>query len=299
MALVGFLTQVKALSKKNLVLLATRHWLSTLLQAIVAPILILALTLNIKNFTSSGTGYGFGQPAPVRSIQDSIRATQHLVLVRPQHVGSDVDRVIDTIKKPLPPHQVRIVESEAEANDNCPTSWRGVSNCYAIITFTDSPMTTPGQSSPELPYDSLTNQTWSYSLRYDPAREGFLDNVHAKDNDFDVYYLPTQLAVENAISNSTELPQAYQFTLRTQEEMDAADRISYGQLVIRTWVIVFFLSIIPCVYHVVGVITRERESGLSQLIDAMGGSPSARVLSHVISFSILYFPSWLVMGCCK
>lgn len=312
-----FLSQVKVLTKKNLVLLTTRHWISTLIQAIIVPILILALTLNIKNFTPKFQGYGIGSPGPVRSIQDSIHESQHLVLVRPPYVGPDVDGVIASIKKPLSPHQVRVVGSRAEANANCPTTWRGVSQCYAIVSFADSPLTKAGQSMPDAPvspyssgtYDSQgnykepeelkTNATWGYALRFDPARTSYGGNVMKKDNSMDLYYLPTQLAVENAISNSTMAPQSYQFTLETQEQMDSYARIQYGQLVIRTYVIVFFLSILPCVYHVVGVITRERESGLSQLIDAMGGSPSARVLSHVISFSILYFPSWLVMGCCK
>ncbi|KAM7223143.1 putative ABC transporter [Rhypophila decipiens] len=285
MSLSELLTQVKALTKKNLRLLVTRHWLATLLQAVVAPILILALTLNINNFSPTSQKYGFGDTRPIRSIKDSIKDSQRLVFVKPPHLGSDVSEVIQTIASSLRPEQVFIAEDQDTAGSKCPLTWRGVSNCYATITFNDSPQT------------KGLNKTWNYSLRFDPARSYAGDNVHSDDGTQQIYYLPTQLAVENAITNSTEVPLAYQYTAVSQESVDNANRIAYGTTVITTYVIAFFLSVLPTIYHVVGVITGERESGISHLVDAMGGSPSARVLSYIASFSIVYFPTWLIMGC--
>lgn len=288
MALPELLTQIKALTKKNLRLLITRHWLSTLLQAVVAPILIIALTLNIRNFGPTSQRYGVGEPRPVRSIKNSIKDSQRLVFVKPPNLGPDVSNVIQTIASPLLPEQVLVVDDQEAAARNCPLTWRGVSDCYAIIVFKDSPQTRG------------LNQTWSYAVRFDPARSSYFgDSVYSDEGNQQKYSLPTQLAIENAITNSTDVPLAYSYTLTTQQQVDDAARINYGELVITVYVIVFFISLLPPIYHVVGVITRERDSGISHLIDAMGGSPTARVLSHILSFSIVYFPVWLTMGCCK
>ena len=89
----NFWTQFHALNKKNLRLLILRHWISTLIQAAILPVLILALTLNINNFGPSTQIYGVGTPRPIQSMRDNI-GSQSLVFVRPPHLGSDVDTVI-------------------------------------------------------------------------------------------------------------------------------------------------------------------------------------------------------------
>ncbi|OHW97887.1 ATP-binding cassette sub-family a member 9 [Colletotrichum incanum] len=61
--------------------------------------------------------------------------------------------------------------------------------------------------------------------------------------------------------------------------------------------IVCFASMLALVFHIVGTIASERESGMSQLIDIMGGgAASARVLSYVVAFDIIYFPTWVILG---
>ncbi|KAK0618479.1 hypothetical protein B0T17DRAFT_619068 [Bombardia bombarda] len=278
--------QVKALVRKNLLLLLTRHWLSTLLQAAVAPIAILALTLNIKNFNPTVKRFGVGDPLPIRSLPDSIPSSQHLVIVKTPSLASDVDDAIDTLTKPLPSERVVQFDTQEEAQSHCFYNFRGISSCYAIITFNDSPLT-----------DLSQNQTWNYTLRFDPIRQNSVFNIHKSDNDYQVYWAPTQLAVDNAITKSTEVPLTYMFTTLVQKDVDVVAKVAYGELVIDTFVIVFFLSTLPGIYHAVDTITSEREAGTSQLIDAMGGSPSARVLSHILSFSMIYFPTWLIFGC--
>ncbi|KAK0717520.1 hypothetical protein B0T26DRAFT_775989 [Lasiosphaeria miniovina] len=281
--------QVKALVWKNLVLLVTRHWLSTLLLAAVAPIAILAVTLNIKNFEPAKKGFGVGSPAPVIALRDAIPASQRLVIVRADNpdFGSDIDDVIKTITQPLAPSQWFQVSSRQEATDSCFTNFRGTSGCYAVITFNDSPLST-------VPF---LNHTWSYTVRFDPIHgQVYSADVFSQDNTYQRYWLPTQLAVENAMTNSTEAPLTYMYTTQTQEDVDADQRKQYAKNVIRIFVIVFFLHVVPSIYHVVNVITTEREIGLSQLVDAMGSGPAARVASHIIAFSIVYLPTWLISG---
>jgi hypothetical protein len=46
------------------------------------------------------------------------------------------------------------------------------------------------------------------------------------------------------------------------------------------------------------MITTEREAGMTQLIDAMGGSSSSRILSYVLAFDLIYLPCWIIFGFC-
>ncbi|KAK1755131.1 putative ABC transporter [Echria macrotheca] len=280
-----FTRLVRALVKKNLILLVTRHWLSTLLQAIVAPVVISALLLNIGNYSPTSKTYGQGDPAPIRSIKDSIPQSQQLVFIKPPGLGHDVDTVIETVSAPLPAGKVVTFASREEASSLCRTNFRGVSSCYAIVHFIDSRGT------------ASVNKTWNYTIQWDRARMGGLDNVHVNTNNVQLFQLPVMLAVDNAITNSTEVPDEYMYTQETQEEVDRLYHVYFNRILIASYTIVFFLATLPSVYHTVSFVTGERADGISQLIDAMGGSPAARVLSSVISLSTVQFPAWIVIGC--
>ncbi|GAB1310103.1 ABC transporter domain-containing protein [Madurella fahalii] len=288
MAAGEFARQVKALTKKNLILLVTRHWLSTLLQSIVAPILVLALTLNIRNFGASRNIYGIGTPTPIRAIQDAIPGSQQLVFVKDPVLGPDIDTVISTVSRQLAPEKVVQFETRDEASSYCVPNFRGTSGCYAIVTFLDSPLTPPFFG---------MNQTWNYTLRFDPARNSYRANVHYSTNPHQIYHLPAKLAIDNAITNSTEAPEEYMFSSMRQEDLDRILDANYGDTVITTYVIVFFLSVLPGVYHVVGVVSAERASGVAGLIDAMGGGPAVRVVGWIVALGIVQFPVWIVAGC--
>ncbi|KAK4160939.1 putative ABC transporter [Cladorrhinum sp. PSN259] len=284
-----FARQVKALTKKNLLLLITRHWLSTLIQAVIAPILLLALTLNIRNFNPTPQRYGVGKPRPIRSLVDAIPSSQQLILVRPNFLGPDVDPVLDRIAEPLKDQQGKVLrfDNEVDAQSHCIPNFRGVSNCYGIVTFQDSPLTTVGAQ----------NQTWNYTLSFDPLRsEWESSNVNSGSNNVQLYSLPLQLAVDNAIVDSNEVPFEWMFSTLDQKTVEAEEDALFSRMVITTWIIVFFLSTLPGVYHAVGFITAERGSGTSALVDAMGGGPGSRVMSSILALSIVQFPTWLIHG---
>ncbi|KAK5663638.1 hypothetical protein OQA88_4069 [Cercophora sp. LCS_1] len=284
MARSDFLRQIRALTKKNLLLLVTRHWLGTLLQAIVAPVLIYALLLNIRNYSPTSNRYGIGEAAPVRSIRDSISGNQQLVFVRPEQSGSDVERVIQAVSATLPPERVVVFSDRQQASDQCIPNYRKVSRCYAIVSFIDSPLTLH------------LNQTWNYTLQFDPSRNGWFPNVHTKTNDIQLFQMPVQLAIDNAITNSSEVPDEFQYTFDDQEGIDLMVRATFNQALVTTYVIVFFLGTLPGVYHAVSFVTGERADGISQLIDAMGGSPAARVVSSILALSACQSIGWVVAG---
>jgi len=279
-----FARQVKALTKKNLLLLVTRHWISTFIQVVLVPVAFYALILNINNYGKRVPGYGIGEPRPVRSIQDSIPRTQQLYFVKPPGAGADIDAVIKTVSSPLASDKVVILDDKKQARARCEPNTRGVSGCYAIVAFEDSPLT-PG-----------ANRTWNYTLTVDYARDNGAFNVNEGNSNAEIFYLPVQLAIDNAITNSTVMPEQYMYTRFTQEEIDARDRAQFNNALVTTYCIVFFIGTIPAIYHAVGFVTRERAEGVSHLIDAMGGRPAARVIASILALSAVQFIGWVVAG---
>ncbi|KAK4672444.1 hypothetical protein QC763_103150 [Podospora pseudopauciseta] len=285
-----FSRQVKAITKKNLVLLVTRHWISTLLQSIVAPIVVLALVLNIRNFAKSRERLGVGHARPIRALAEAIPASQQLILVRPDFLGSDVDTVIDRLAASLPHDKTIRFNSANEARGHCTPNFRGVSNCYATIVFKDSPLTV-GVSN---------NQTWDYTVIVDPIRHYGMtldSSVYDDDSAIQIYHLPVQLAVDNAITDSNERPREWAYSRTSQQYLNDNLDAWYSRLVIGTYAIVFFLSTLVPVYHTVSFVSGDRASGTAELIDAMGGGPAGRVTGTILALSVVQFPTWLISGC--
>ena len=281
-----FVRQVRALTKKTLFLLVVRHWFSTLLQAVIFPIGILLIVLNSRYWGGSGDRNGIGSPAPIRTLRQSIPSKDKLVLVRPLALGPDVDTVLQKITEPLfdISQQIIRIDRPEDVLQHCSANSRGVSGCYAAIIFEDSPLTEGG------------NQTWTYAIRIDPIHHGYRYDVKSHNNDADKYYFPIQLAIDNAITNSTEIPDTYMFTDVSQKAKEEWDQQMYMEDVITILVILFYISNLVPIGHIVTTVTNERAKGLSTLIDAMGGGAVARVASSIISFWILYLPFWIVSG---
>jgi ATP-binding cassette subfamily A (ABC1) protein 3 len=64
--------------------------------------------------------------------------------------------------------------------------------------------------------------------------------------------------------------------------------------------VAFLSTVFFIVYHLTGFIASERESGMTQLIDAMmpvGSawvSQASRLIAHHLSFSSVYLPAWII-----
>ncbi|KAF5724544.1 ABC transporter A family member 4 [Fusarium mundagurra] len=177
------------------------------------------------------------------------------------NAGSDVGAVITKVKDGLK-GSVEVADSEADLRKRCPTSLSGVRNCYAAVIFNDSPLSKTG------------NKTWSYTIRVSSARSSTKFDITTPSKN---HYAPLQLAVENAITNSTTTPNNYMFTRITQDEAAEIRRRNFAATTVGGFGI--------------------REAGVAQLIDVMtGGAASARVLSYLVAFNIIYLPSWIIFG---
>ena len=281
--------QTWALTRKNFIVTVLRKWISTFIRALILPILLLVLLLEIQNFTKDDKRYGFGSPNAVRDLADTIPDDQKIVFVQTPGLGPDFGPVYRKITGPLRQESILELDNPIDIDNTCPVDFHGKSPCYAVVIFNDTPES------------GRPNAHWNYTIQTDPSDTAFDPNPFTTDNPMEQIFLPLQVAVENAITGSDTKPEVLKYTSQgTQEQADELKRQNFIVLALYILSFVFFMTMMPASHHVSSMIAADRESGMSELIDAMGGGAAIpRVLSHVITFDILYLPLWIILGVCK
>ncbi|KAK5624427.1 hypothetical protein RRF57_000143 [Xylaria bambusicola] len=281
-----FLGQTLALIKKNLVVAVKRKWLSTIIRSLIIPIVLLVLLLEIQNFIKDPNHYGIGTIHPIRDLQDSLQGSKPIVVATSAGLGPDFPPILDRIEKSLGTHHVIKRVNEDEIESTCPVDSHGHSPCHAAVHFKNSP---DGDND---------GDKWDYGILTDPAFLTYGFDVFNTNSGVERIVLPLQLAINKAITNSTEIPDIQAFTGLSQKEADDFSRMDFQAIALYTLSFVFFFTMVPVAHHVAGAVTYDRDSGMSQLVDAMGGGGAiwARVLSYVITFDILYLPLWIILG---
>lgn len=286
MSFQSFGRQTWALTRKNLLIAVVRKWFSTLLRSLVFPILLLTLLLEIQNFSKDTNIYGIGNPHSIRSLADNLAdSSKRLVLVQEPGLGPDFQPVLRKITESLDSNKLIHLNNSNQIDTTCPVDYHGNSPCYAVAIFKDSPLS------------GNTNATWNYTIRTDPSLSSWSFNVFDRDSSTEKVYLPLQAAIENAMANLTDNPDFMPYTSVTQEEREEDSRKSFISVALYLLSFIYYMTFISVSHHVSGMMASERESGISSLIDAMGGGVAwPRVLSYVITFDILYLPLYIIMG---
>ncbi|KAF2460525.1 putative ABC transporter [Lineolata rhizophorae] len=292
-------SQTWTLTKKNLLIVFVRHWLSTLIRAFFGPVIFMFFMSYSKNFFIPPATYGFGSPTGLRSFQDALGSAtggrDTVAFVNNGFTGGQISGVIDTVADTVRAagKRVEIVESDNDLLTTCRSSLRGVSTCFGAANFHSSPEEGPGD-------------LWNYTLRSDGS---FGENVFVDetDNDQEIYILPFQHAIDAAIASAegTQLPDdvdEYIYTDQTQEERDDAIQRAYMNSIIDIVGVAFFIGMVGVVYQLTGHMALERELGISQLIEAMTPNQHrwhtqlARLLASHLAFDIVYLPGWIIMS---
>lgn len=294
-----FLRQTWTLCEKTLTIVFKRHWLGTTIRAFLAPIIFMFFISYAKNFFVPPSDFGVGSPTPLRSLSDAVAAAaggrDTVAFVNNGHTGGQISNVISQLSQPIEAQgkTVQVLDNDDQLLTTCRSSIRGVSPCFAAVSFHGSP-------------DEGSAGIWNYTLRADGSFGGRIF-VNSKDNDAEIYALPLQHAVDNAIAglNGTSLPdniQEYPYTSQTPEERARNITRLYMGSLISILGLAYFIGIVGICYQLTGQMASERELGMSQLIEAMMPNrrrwepQAARLLSMHLSFDILYFPSWIIMG---
>ncbi|KAL6409583.1 hypothetical protein AUP68_05959 [Ilyonectria robusta] len=300
-----FFKQVVTLMGKNLRILLFRHLALCILMAFLLPIILASFFSFAKNLFVPPAVFGIGTPHPVKTLAQAFdkahgSSRDRLVLVNNGFTGGNIESVLDTLasqaKAAADFVEVVRVDNEDQLTTQCRSSLRGVTTCFGAIVMRSSPDEGPGG-------------IWNYTIRTDGAlidSVGKID-VDTSSNDQEIYILPIQRAVDSIIvrmnsSSDTSLDNTMEYPFTTLTPAERRDRIrKLYQNVITGWMgVAFIATVIWVTYHLTGFIATERETGMSQLVDAMmpvskpWKAQAARIIAHHLSFSLIYAPAWVV-----
>lgn len=286
----ALLRQLRALAYKNILVTVIRRPAGFLFSTYVFPIAILWFLIALPSLLSSSVRNGVSSPASVKSLAETVQ--KRLIIVQPDDLGPDVSRVIDAFTESIPNDKLVFTNTESDLESLCATDLTGKSECHGAVVFVDSPLT------PNKTGDGNTGKAWRYTIRADPALDDRSFDATSHHGAQEDVYLPLQVAVDRAITNSTVQPDVFRFTEETQAEATKADLENRVASVSQVYAFALFCAYYLTIYRLTRFITGERESGMSQLLDAMGGpmSPVSRVLSWLLVVDVLSIPCFVILG---
>ncbi|KAH6612762.1 hypothetical protein C7974DRAFT_346711 [Boeremia exigua] len=296
----AILRQTWILTKKTLLIVAWRQWFFTSVRAFWAPIIFMFFITYAKNFFIPPSEFGIGSPLPIRSFPNALAAAtggrDKVVFVNNGHTGGDIENVIGSLSTRVRDAGLQpiTINNEVELLTTCSSSLRGASTCFGAVAFHSSPNEGGGPA-------------WNYTMRADGVL-GSQIYVDQEDNDVQIYILPFQRAIDEAIvglnSSARPIPaiDEFPYTERTQEERNERIRVLYMGALINIMGAALYIGVCGVTYQLTGQMADERERGISQLVEAMSPAKKAwhtqfaRLLANHIAFDIIYFPGWVIMG---
>ncbi|KAL7924907.1 multidrug resistance-associated protein [Trichoderma austrokoningii] len=302
----AFFKQVWTLMSKNFRHILLRHPTKVVVMAFLVPIILAAFFSFAKNLFVPPALYGFGSVHPIKSLSQAFddafgSGRDKIVLIDSGFTDGDIQWVLDTLQWHIEvqgPH-VDVVRASSEDTllTECRSSLRGVTACFGAVVMRSSPNEGKGG-------------LWNYTIRTDAEMSSspIKINVDKSDNPEEVYLLPIQRTIDAIIAsiNDTNAPQALAntqevpYTSMTQEQREVKVREIFHKAITSFMGVAFIASVIWVSYHLTGHIATERETGMSQLVDAMMPvrkpwmALAARIISHHFSFSIIYAPAWII-----
>lgn len=243
--------------------------------------------------------YGISDPYQIRSLQDAVNdaggGRDKLVFVNSGLAGGAIENVINRVKSPLQGVQIQTLSDEGLLREVCRNTILGTSSCIAAAVFYASP-------------SEGTGGIWNYSIRAD----GALDTKIVTDsnkNDQQVYILPLQHAVDRAITqedtSATLVPEDienYPYTSETDAQRQKNIRTRYMGGIIDILAVAFYIGMVGVSYQLTGMVAKEREIGMAQLLDSMMPNKArwqpqaARIVANHFAFDLMYLPGWVVMS---
>ncbi|KAH6605896.1 abc transporter [Trichoderma cornu-damae] len=302
----AFTKQVWTLMSKNFRYLLYRHLVKVIVMALLVPIALASFFSFAKNLFVPPAVYGFGEVHPVKTLSqafdDAFGSGRHkIVLIDNGFTGGFIEKVLNLLQMQIAAQGPHVTVVRASSEDSllteCRSSLRGVTACFGAVVMRSSPNEGPGG-------------IWNYTIRTDAEMTSspVKINVDKSDNPEEVYLLPIQRTIDGiiaamnnagavqALAGTQEMP----FTNMTQKQREVKVREIFHKAIVSFMGVAFIASVIWITYHLAGHIATERETGMSQLLDAMMpvSEPwmalAARIISHHLSFSLIYAPAWIV-----
>ncbi|KAK9447649.1 uncharacterized protein V1518DRAFT_445255, partial [Limtongia smithiae] len=260
-----------------------RTWRSTLVRALLLPVIFIIVMGYVKNLYVPGGEYGIGTPQQVRQLADAIGSRTLVYLADSDDgVTAEIRAFMANVTAGIPDDQIDELEDATDLLTACRQNLRGASSCYGAIVWHS--------------FDSAKS-TYNYTLRADRG----LDKVDVKnhDSDAEVYIMPLQWAVDAALSGRdpvADAPYLIAYTSRTKEEHEDDIRANYMKAVENYLASVFYLAMVGVIYQLAGHVGAEREYGIATLLESMGCRRASRHLAFTIAYFFAYLPGWIIIG---
>ncbi|KAL2208048.1 putative ABC transporter [Sarocladium strictum] len=272
--------------------------------AFLLPLFLCSFFAFSRNLFVPPATFGFGEARPVRTLTSALEASEgrnKVILVNSGHTGGDIDRALsrfeDQVNDAGTGTEVVKLEDQDDIFRECRSSLRGVTSCFCAVVVHSSP-------------SEGDNGIWNYTIRTDAEFASSPLRIEIKDDDNpgQIYLLPVQRTMDSIIASMNNTDNAdvldntreYPFTDRSQEQRAQRIRQIFHEAIINFMGVLFLSAVLWITYHMTGFIAAERESGMSQLIDAMMPvrkpwmALAARIISHHLSFTIIYAPAWII-----
>ena len=184
-------SQAWTLATKSMNIAIFQQTRATLYTAVLLPILV-AVYLGVgQRLNQPQADFGIAEPRAIRSLSNALdtagRGGETVCFVNGGFTDGEIDRVIGDLSETVRAagKNASTVETAQDVGYVCTSSVRGQSNCLGAVVFHSSP-------------DEGDGGVWNYTILAD-ASLGREFNFGDDDNDAQVYVLPLQRAVDNAI----------------------------------------------------------------------------------------------------
>ena len=283
---------------KNLLILYKAP-VSTAIRALIFPIAVTLIFSELVHIDPGAYGYnGFSNSGsiapsstPVKDLSVAMRAgpSQRLVFVR-NGTSEDLLPILNTIIAD-PDNDgldILITDDANDLFDLCKQSILGVSDCFAAVVFSSF-------NESNVDYTILLGGSLFY-VDTDVARDETL---------LATTILPLQWAIDSHVGNFSTLPKpserawdGYFYDYYGGNSGASPISNAYGPI----WLAfvsefvgpLFFLILIGVVYHLSIFVATERQSSISELMEAQKVTYTPRILSNILSFLVVYFPGYII-----
>lgn len=286
--------QTLVLIHKNLLILG-KAWITTICRALLFPIAVAVIFSVLKHISAMESSFDVGNygiatsSTPVKSLSDAIAATSKskIVFVRNGIAEADLspfyEPVITSLGSAVETH---VVDDPNDLFTLCKQALSGSSDCFAAVLF-------------------LTfNQTdVEYSIVLDPSigQQYTYGNFRTDSSLYTNRVLPLQFAINSHIGNisssakfSTQPFSGYFGPNSFVPPTDPPTNGPFWLSLVQTFVApIFILIVIGVVYHLSTFVATERETSMSELLEAQNVTTTPRILSTLTSFFAIYFPGLL------
>ncbi|KAK6357647.1 hypothetical protein TWF718_001955 [Orbilia javanica] len=298
-----------ALCHKNLKLFLRRP-LVMLFRVLLAPIIITLLVTEFKHIGTSVGGFGkddsgISDLRPIKTIAQALEGHEDTKFVFARNgFGSRVDPAIDRFAVRNPAADVIKVDNATDILKECRVTLAGASGCFTAVIFhkvndtyfeyilSVNPSDFSGDSDWRSHKSTMQDRVWPIQFALDAAIAEFPEttivNEQSYDEDMSSYY-------------------SYYDDLYSGGDDDSDKKTSTGEKAVGnpngyyyfvTYFLApfFFMILIEMVFHVCGFLTRERESGVTELLTTQGCRQTPQIVSSFSSFWLLYLPTWIITG---